>query len=100
MPESRFQNPSHFRRTLPQDDWICVKTKRHPQEEKPRHRGKISKFNQLFENSFQLHQVYDPYSQRKAHSSKRALEITYFDGQNMEYFREYEQGVLMKIQLS
>ena len=96
-PRTRHTTPDYYSRIPVDDDWISVKTKRHPQEEKPRHKGIIRKFNHLFEYSFQEHLVCDPYSQSRAHASKKALKIVHFDGTNSEFFREFEQGVLMKI---
>ena len=79
------------------DDWVCVQTDRHPENNKPKHYGKIRKFTHLFQNCFQQHMVYDPYSQSKSNSAQKAVQITKFDGRNCEYFREFEQGVLIKI---
>ena len=82
--------------TNPYSDWICIKTEHHPEEVKPRHYGKIMKFTDLFAKSFQHHQVYNP-SSEKTSKSRKAIEIIPFDGQNIEFYREFEQGVLIKI---
>ena len=78
------------------NDWICIKTDHHPEELKPKHYGKIMKFSDLFTKSFQHHQVYNPLS-KKTNNSRKAIEIIPFDGENIEFYREFEQGVLIKI---
>ena len=76
--------------------WIEVKTKRHPQSGKPRHYGKIVSFKNLFMNSFQIHQLYDPHFPSACNNSRYELEIPPFDGENIEFYQEFERGILMK----
>ena len=42
----------------PIEDWICVPTEKHPEEDKPLHRGKITSFRDLFTKTFLLHKLY------------------------------------------
>ena len=88
---------SHQRNYYEHDnDWIEIKTKMHPQSGKPRHYGKINSFKNLFVNSFQSCYLYDPNYQGCGYSSRDKIKIVHFDGENIEYYREFEQGILIK----
>ena len=80
----------------PENDWVCVPTKKHPGEEKPLHHGKIRSFRNLFENSFRMIFLFDP---TKSHSQSAypIVRLIKFDGSNVELFREFEQSVLIRI---
>ena len=81
----------------PEDDWVEVATTKHPESNKPKHYGKILCFKNLFMNSFQEHQVYNPTLAGCAHNTtSKNINIRVFDGERVEFFREFEQGILMK----
>ena len=81
----------------PEDDWVVIRTRKNPQAEKPRHYGRIVSFKNLFMNSFQLHRVFNPNNTACTHgSTNKNVKITPFDGENIEFFREFEQGLLLK----
>ena len=79
------------------DEWIEVQTKRHPQIGKPRHYGKIMSFKNLFMNSFQRDKVYNPDAVGCYYNSNiNNINITPFDGENIESYQMFEQVILMK----
>ena len=81
----------------PEDDWVCVVTEKHPETDKPLHRGKITSFENLFKNSFQMRYLFNPRANGNTQGSYSRTIIHKFDGNNIEMFRSFEQGVLMKI---
>ena len=104
-PEDSVSQPSrrHFReRRQPirpnryptlEENWVCVPTKKHPQTDKPLHHGKIRSFRNLFENSFNMNFLFYPNAKERS----ERLKPIYFDGNNVEVFREFEQSVLIRI---
>ena len=101
-PQSFFnQQPSRFLRQgdrMPVDDeWVCVPTEKHPETDKPLHKGRIRSFSNLFRNTFQLNKLFDPHSQGHAKKAYADIAMIKFTGNNVEQFREYEQSVLMRI---
>ena len=81
----------------PEDDWVVIRTRKNPQTNKPKHYGRIVSFKNLFMNSFQYHRVFNPNNTACTHNStNKNIKITPFDGENIEFFREFEQGLLLK----
>ena len=89
--------PRHGVRTPLEDNWVCVPTDKHPETDKPLHKGRIRSFSNLFRNTFQLNVLFDPNSRGQAKQSYSDIAMIKFTGNNVEVFREYEQSVLMKI---
>ena len=81
----------------PIEDWVCVPTEKHPEEDKPLHRGKITSFRDLFTKTFLLHKLYDPNSRGLSARNYKNIEVVQFDGRSIEMFREFEQSVLIRI---
>ena len=71
--------------------------KKHPERRKPQHFGQIRSFRNLFENSFDLKYLYNPYSDGVASEACASVKLIKFNGHNIERFRDFEQSVLMKI---
>ena len=80
--QNLWQNQCNF----PEPKWVSVSTKKHPQEDKPIHHGKIKSFRQLFENAFDLNYLFD----HTAKELSEKLKPIRFDGNNVELFREFE----------
>ena len=78
---------------FPEPKWYSVSTKKHPEEEKPIHYGKIKSFRQLFENAFDMNYLFDPMAKERSEKLKPVR----FDGNNVELFKEFEQSVLIRI---
>ena len=105
MPDHRVESESstsQFRfgyanRQQTNQDWICVPTKKHPEIDKPLHRGRITSFRNLFENSFQSHVLYDPNSRGYIQKAYSGIKMVEFNGYNIEIFPEFEQYMLMKV---
>ena len=57
----------------PEPKWISVSTKKHPQEDKPIHYGKIKSFRQLFENAFDMNYLFDPTAKERSEKLKVKL---------------------------
>ena len=82
----------------PENDWVSVATDRHPETNKPRLAyGKITQFKDLFTRSFQYHKLYNPNSMGNVNSATKSIQVTNFDGRNVEYFRQFEQAILLKV---
>ena len=79
------------------DDWVVIRTTEHPKIMKPRHYGPITNLSQLFKNSFQESVVYDRYYEGHNRKVLEEIKIINFNGRNLELFRDFERGVLMKI---
>ena len=79
------------------NDWICVQTERHPEIDKPKLYGKITQFKDLFTRQFQFHKLFNPDSEGQVNSATKHVQVTPFDGRNIEYFRQFEQGMLLKV---
>ena len=97
-PNRQHQRQRSARNTYgPENDWVCVLTKKHPEREKPRHIGRIRSFRNLFENSFDTKYLYNPDSNGVASEANPSIKFIHFNGQNIERFRDFEQSVLIKI---
>ena len=88
-PSARFLECPYRR-----NDWICVQTERHPEIDKPKLYGKITQFKDLFTKQFQFHKLFNPDSEGHVNSVTKRFQVTPFDGRNIEFFREFEQGML------
>ena len=91
-PSARFLEYPYRR-----NDWICVQTERHPEIDKPKLYGKITQFKDLFTRQFQFHKLFNPDSEGQVNSATKNLQVTPFDGRNIEFFRQFEQGMLLKV---
>ena len=80
-----------------QNDVVSVSTKKHPETTKPLHQGRITSFRNLFENSFELHVLYDPTSRGYSQEAYSGIKKVEFNGRNIEHFPEFEQYMLMRV---
>ena len=91
MPNIQHQSQSSYEL---ENDWVCIPTEKHPETRKPFHHGKIRSFRNLFENSFRMSLLFDPDANERDFSM---LGSTKFDGNNVVFFRQFEQSVLIRI---
>ena len=87
----------HFSPNMLRHDFTSVPTEKHPEEQKPKHFGKIKKFPNLFRNSFQVEYLYDPTIEEPDNNALSAIEIVKFNGNNIEDFPQFEMYVVIRI---